>query len=242
MDDEEFFVGYLDTPPRTKRFALGLGVGLVLLAAGIASAAAYFQRSPGAALERSQRTELTGLWLQQPYPHLRYRDEETGEIRHALTARGHKAGLGDAYAELDGKMVTVGGQLYRRAGGGLLVVFRAPRETEGDPASLALEEERRGDVQLEGEIVDSKCFYGQMRPGDGRAHRPCAQLCIRGGIPPVLVVHEGDDEMHYVLTSNGGALPIDVVMEYLAEPVRIAGNVTMRGTLRMLSVARIDRR
>lgn len=241
--DDEFFVGYLDTPPRTKRFALGLGVGVLLFAAAMASAAAYFQRTPGAALQRSERVELTGLWQQQPYPHLRYRDEESGEILHVLTARGHKAGLGDAYAELDGKMVTVGGQLFRRAGGGLLVVFRAPSEAEGDVASLTVTEEAIGRGEFEGEIVDSKCFYGKMRPGDGRAHRPCAQLCVRGGIPPVLVMREGADEAHYVLTSPGHqeALPIDEVMEYLAEPVRVEGEVLLRGSLRLLAVEAIRR-
>lgn len=246
--EEEFFVGYLDTPPRTKRFALGTGVFVIALALGMASAAAFFQRSPGEALERSTRGELTGLWLQQPYPHLRYVDEETGQLRHALTARGWKAGLGDSYEELDDQMVTVGGQLFRRTHGGLLVVFQAPEASDAAPSS---EDEARlrsvasdvgATVDLTGEIVDSKCFYGQMRPGDGRAHRACAQLCVRGGIAPVFVTRTREgQETHYWLTTETGGPAQNEALEYMAEPVRIHGEVERRGELAILRASSITR-
>ena len=41
-----------------------------------------------------------------------------------------------------------------------------------------------GSLQIEGEIVDIKCWLGRMKPGDGRTHRACGQFCIQGGIPP----------------------------------------------------------
>ena len=44
-----------------------------------------------------------------------------------------------------------------------------------------------GVATLRGEIVDSKCYLGAMKPGDQKTHKACATLCIRGGIPPVLV-------------------------------------------------------
>lgn len=42
-------------------------------------------------------------------------------------------------------------------------------------------------VTLDGELVDSKCYLGTMKPGDGKTHKSCAILCLRGGIPPLFV-------------------------------------------------------
>ena len=45
-----------------------------------------------------------------------------------------------------------------------------------------------GEVTLVGEVVDPKCWLGDMKPGDGKAHAACARLCMEGGIPPMLRV------------------------------------------------------
>ena len=43
-------------------------------------------------------------------------------------------------------------------------------------------------MDVKGEIVDPKCFFGVMKPGEGKPHKDCAIRCILGGIPPVLKV------------------------------------------------------
>jgi len=40
-----------------------------------------------------------------------------------------------------------------------------------------------GEFDLVGEIVDSKCYFGNMNPGNGKVHRDCAVRCMSGGIP-----------------------------------------------------------
>jgi len=57
-------------------------------------------------------------------------------------------------------------------------------------------------VRWTGEIIDPKCYAGSMKPGDGKTHKACAALCLRGGIPPVFVT--GPDHAAYVLTTAGG--------------------------------------
>ncbi|MBL8234879.1 MAG: hypothetical protein JNL98_40640, partial [Bryobacterales bacterium] len=45
--------------------------------------------------------------------------------------------------------------------------------------------------QLEGEIVDTKCYLGVMNPGAGKTHRACAARCLHGGVPAALVTASG---------------------------------------------------
>ena len=47
MWDEEFYVGYLPTPPRVRRFLWACVIGILLAAAGVATVGAARQRDPG---------------------------------------------------------------------------------------------------------------------------------------------------------------------------------------------------
>ena len=94
-----------------------------------------------------------------------------------------------------------------------------------------------GTVTLRGEIVDSKCYAGRMRPGVGHGHRACAQLCILGGIPPVLVTVGADGhETHYVLASTQGERVNEAVAPFAAEPVEVRGRLERRGDLQVLHI------
>jgi hypothetical protein len=84
-----------------------------------------------------------------------------------------------------------------------------------------------------------------MRPGVGHGHRACAQLCILGGIPPVLVTIGADGrETHYLLASTAGAKVNVAVAPFAAEPVEVRGRLVRRGDLNVLHVdpAEIRRR
>ncbi len=87
-----------------------------------------------------------------------------------------------------------------------------------------------GRMTLVGEIVDSKCYLGVMKPGRGKPHRACAVRCISGGIPPVLRVedHNGNVDLFLLVTSDGDSLPMDV-LDLVAEPVEIIGQVVRSG-------------
>ena len=88
---------------------------------------------------------------------------------------------------------------------------------------------------LRGEIVDSKCYLGVMKPGRGKPHRACATLCIRGGIPPVLRVETGSGEYrHFLLTDKAGGAINDRLLDLIAVPVEIAGRVLRTGDLLVL--------
>ena len=56
--------------------------------------------------------------------------------------------------------------------------------------------------------MDSKCFFGVMNPGEGTVHRDCARVCLRGGIPPMLLVRGAAAEEALMLLVDATGAPI----------------------------------
>jgi len=80
--------------------------------------------------------------------------------------------------------------------------------------------------------VDSKCFLGVMNPGQLTPHRACAIRCISGGVPPVLLVRQKDGQAIYLLLDSAESKPVNKeVLELVAEPVEITGEVEQQGEL-----------
>jgi hypothetical protein len=92
-----------------------------------------------------------------------------------------------------------------------------------------------GKQTLVGEIVDSKCFLGVMNPGQFTPHRACAIRCISGGVPPVLLVRQKDGPAIYLLLVSADGKPVNrQVLDLIAEPVEITGDVERQGELLIL--------
>ena len=82
---------------------------------------------------------------------------------------------------------------------------------------------------LVGEIVDTKCYLGAMKPGRGKPHRDCASLCIRGGIPAALLVRTEGGERHLVHLLNPQGQPLGrELLEWVGEPVEVWGTLRRR--------------
>jgi hypothetical protein len=76
-----------------------------------------------------------------------------------------------------------------------------------------------------------------MKPGEGKTHKACATLCIRGGIPPVLVVRRQGEAPHYYLLRGSGGAPMPAELEHLiADPVELTGTLVKLGDLSILEV------
>jgi hypothetical protein len=92
------------------------------------------------------------------------------------------------------------------------------------PSPLLIE--HLGAVQLTGEIADGKCYYGVMNPGRGKVHRDCAVRCLSGGAPPVFLVRDATGTLHALLLTGMGR----EILNYVAEPVRLSGELQREGT------------
>ncbi|MGP1345939.1 MAG: hypothetical protein ACTS3F_04620 [Phycisphaerales bacterium] len=98
-------------------------------------------------------------------------------------------------------------------------------------------------LTLHAEILDSKCFLGAMKPGQGRTHRACAQLCIQGGIPPMIEArdHNNSPRRLLLLTPEGGPAN-DLVLPHAALPVLIRGQLARLGNAEALRIESIEPR
>jgi hypothetical protein len=139
----------------------------------------------------------------------------------------------------DGASVKIQGYLIERAAVGMIQLAATGNDvakTEAPPVPAA-DREIHGAVTLEGEIVDSKCWLGVMRPGDGHIHKACASLCIRGGIPPMFVSRTGDAPPVMLMTlPDGGRIPPEQILDYVADRVSLTGIVEKRGDVTVFKV------
>jgi hypothetical protein len=186
---DPFFIGWRPVPPSYRRLLIPAAAGLILALVGIAALLGGGQRAPaGGTWDTSDRIALTGVVYAEPYAMLRVAADPP---RTVLLLGDGKAGATDLVRPVDGRPVRVTGTLLRGEGFELL-------ELDGGPEVIAMPEVeqfrlRRPDprpgpeVLLSGEVVDSKCHLGAMRPGRGTGHRGCAALCLRGGVPPLFV-------------------------------------------------------
>ena len=100
-----------------------------------------------------------------------------------------------------------------------------------------------GSIEVTGEIVDTKCFLGVMNPGRSKVHRDCAARCISGGVPPALLVEAGGKSRLYLLAGADGA-PLDprTILDRVAEPVIVRGELWKLGESYSIHVSEISRR
>jgi hypothetical protein len=237
-DKDDFFIGYGDTPGVDRRFLLGFTL-FGLVGAGAVGAALAKVQGPAGGGDWDQGTEysLTGYVTADPYPMLRTEDLGGG-MRTVLLACQTKCG---AQAQLEAAAladdrVTVRGSLIQRDRHAMLAVLDSPDwiapapDLPARPGGFA--EENLGPASLAGMILDSKCWFGAMRPNTGPVHKACATLCIRGGLPPYFYVEDRQGRSRAVMLTDasGGAL-IDPILPLVADPVRAEGELVRIGDL-----------
>jgi hypothetical protein len=245
---DAFYVGYLPLPHAIKRFIVPWLVGNFVLAIGIGAVIAQQHREPGDGVwETGEAVQIVGDLDEIPYPILR-----TENKTYLLVEQG-KLGAQTRFGGLDmGAVGTwkVTGYLIEGEGRSVIELDGGiDNPLEQLSITPSLKEPVKQDLgthTLRGEIVDPKCYLGVMQPGDGKTHKTCATLCIKGGIPPMLVVqNEQGETAAYLLTDAAGDAFPESHYEYIADPIEITGTVMRDGDLLMLrgdlaSIRRLD--
>ncbi len=244
--EDEFYVGYLPLARGQRRWllmVLPLAVGALLMGVVVIAAA---QRIPGRGVwDTGKPVVREGVLRASPYPMVVMDDPEA--LPRFLVEVG-KRGAQRRAGVLDGRRVRVTGWPLRRDGREILELVpdgtALVAVSDGPGATgWTLTGERLGAARLSGEIVDYKCYLGAMKPGDGKAHKACAMLCIGNGIPPMLVTTGADGSPRYLLLVDGarGAVGARVV-ELAGEPVEVWGEVERVGRLEVMVVEGVERR
>jgi hypothetical protein len=237
MNQKEFYIGWMAKAP--KSFAKHVKIVLLILFP-VALLIAYLlstnqKKFSTANFEFGKLTEVKGVYYNDPVPMLKVFDKDSLSITLPMVGYG-KHGAETAIMELEkekgvslnGKEVTLKGTLIYGDGKILLQIDKNdnPIVNIGAGSTIQLHQKDLGTQTLRGEIVDPKCYFGVMKPGEGKVHRDCAIRCILGGIPPVLhVQNEKGESNYYLIVGPNGEKMNEAVQDVVAEPVSIEAKV-----------------
>lgn len=239
-DTNEMFIGWAKAPAVDRRFLLGV-LPLGLIAGGGASwliASELDDPGAGAWLTSATHT-VTGALVTAPYPMIRVSDPAAPfGVRTVLIVAQGKCTSGLDFGEYDARPVTASGVLIERKDRRMLEVppflneWLEPALVDMPGVVATPDMVSLGTARLAGTIMDSKCFFGVMRPGRGKTHKACASLCIRGGIPPSFWVRtkDGRESVLLMTDADGGPMPMDI-LPLVADPVEAKGEIVRVGDL-----------
>lgn len=238
--EEEMFIGWAPAPRADRRFLI---MALPLGLAGAGGLAAVIARSlsdpgPGSWDPRAIHV-VEGALVRQPYPMIRTPDAAApGGMRTTLVVAQGKCTSALKLGAGEGRLVAARGGLVERRGRRMLEVpfdldkWLDEKAQEAPQTLVAPVVEHFGTVRLSGEVMDSKCFFGVMRPARGQTHKACAALCIRGGIPPSFWARDatGRESVLLMTAADGGPVGDDI-LPLVGEPVVADGEIVRVGDL-----------
>lgn len=238
-DRDEFYIGYLaDAPEGVARHVRSFVLALLVLSALSAVVLATSQRPFDVSFfEFGAPRQFTGTVILEPYPMLQVERPDAGDgggVSHYYVVAFGKFGGRAALEPFAGQRVTLEGTLIYRDDQTMIELVDGSVTSIGTAVgSGPSTAEGYGRMTLRGEIVDSKCYLGVMKPGHHKPHRACASLCIRGGIPPIFVPYaedpvNGEGEApadHLLLVGPDRQALSSEVLDWVAEPVEITGQV-----------------
>lgn len=235
---QKLYIGWKDRFFNGNRKILTLFlVPLFLLLPLLSFLIVYFQKPfNNHQFESETQREFEGIYFDRPQPMLLLDDyyQPDGLDPQALLVGYGKFGARSTIKEIEKKWGSFNGKKIRLQGTLLFGDEKILIElTQGTSSVLsvqtdltyALQQTSPKLQQLKGEIIDPKCWFGAMKPGEGKVHKSCAIRCISGGIPPMLKVHKNNGNIYYLL-ENTAPKPINAeILDFVGEPVEITGSV-----------------
>ncbi|NET54745.1 MAG: hypothetical protein F6K47_00595 [Symploca sp. SIO2E6] len=228
--NDEFYINYAAVPSSYRRFLIKFISLLVLgvIAFALILPKVHNQFNTG---KIHGAVELEGLLVAEPVPQLIV--PRPGDVtssvpfsRYLLSGPG-KTSPKPPVLEQIGKWVKLKGTLVSR--NQLSVIAARSAEAIAPPDNVTINPNAGtslGEYSLIGEILDSKCYPGVMKPGQTKTHRACAIRCISGGVPAVFRVENNrNDVMYFLLADEQGKAVNDRILNFVADPIQITGKV-----------------
>ncbi len=247
-EPDEFFVGYLPEPPAKtmsilKWVMVVLGMSIVTIGVILALNERKFSSTN---FDYEKYTTQEGFVFKSPIPHLKIVTgvDSLGNTNYKtlLLVGFGKAGatktlstFEDTLGELEGKFVKLTGELIYGDGKSLFQISASHvPEVKTSVGSASSTIKKLGTVSLQGEIVDPKCYFGVMNPGEGKPHRSCAIRCIAGGIPPVF--HLANTSDYYILLDENYQPVNDQVLDMVGDQITLTGETLLFDSWKILLV------
>ena len=240
--NEEFYIGYNhESPPGLAASTRWVALAILLLVLIVCGGVALLQTpaSPGT-FEFGKQRMFEGVL--EPGPVLRSKSDAGIPISHLLVGSGKHAPPASLTA-LRGMRVRFNGTLIQK-GAVSMIEVNDPESIRslgpaGPPQTNAADT-APADVSMVGELVDTKCYLGVMRPGTGKVHRACAVRCLSGGVPPGLRIRTSTGDEQVILLTGPGGEPLRFDFEWAAREVRAVGKLTVRDGLARLEVRELS--
>lgn len=268
MNNNEFYIGWQPKAPaifarHVKKVLIVLAILTVIISIAVALSQKKFSTSN---FEFGKLTEVKGIYFNDPVPMIKVissRDifGNAGYITIPLVGYGKFGASGivneiqkEKNTTLHGKQVVLKGTLLYNDGKTLMQIDKNDRpfvsiaNYDGDISQMHPISKDLGRAVIKGEIIDPKCYFGVMKPGEGKPHKDCAIRCILGGIPPMLHVrNEKGQSNYYLIVGPNGEKMNDSVKDFVAEAVSMEGRVVQQDDWIILytdqkNIQRISRR
>ena len=234
--NDEFFVPYIEGSlgSKTKQFIKRFALVTIIAAIGVAIVFSFNQNPfKNSTFELTSQTKITGVFHENPYPMLRV-EVAQNTYKNILLLGFGKLGanpflekLQNEVKNLNGKKLSIEGNLIYYNGKTLIQITSDEKITlESSKKHILPSSTLISEITLQGEIIDPKCYFGVMKPGEGKIHRSCAVRCISGGIPPVLATTDNNAiAQYFLLTDLNGKAINDAILPFIGKPSQVTGVV-----------------
>ncbi len=234
--DKEFYIGWRDKTPSSSRNLIKMFI-LAIFTIGIISSVliVYFQKP----FNQHQFTfgnlaEVEGILHKFPKPILEINSGDANiESKYVLLVGYGKFGTDGIIAEMEkengdlaGKRIKLIGSPIKGDGKSLLELSKKKEsllQVYDDTTLSPNSPSPKINVTLSGEIIDPKCYFGVMKPGEGKIHKSCAIRCISGGIPAVFKSADSMGFKYSIILGENGEGINEKLLDYVAEKVTISG-------------------
>ena len=220
-ESDAFYIGWMAAAPGLfSRFIRKYLLTILPLIILLAVILALSQKKFGTGIfEFGQLTNVTGVYFSKPVPYIKVIDGKDiwGNLSYiSIPLVGYgKHGAAGIMSEiekgkntsLNQKKLTLKGTLLYNDGKTILQVNKNDSpvfniSSAAIPSELLPVKKELGLFKVKGEIIDPKCYFGVMKPGEGKVHRDCAIRCILGGIPPMLALRNDQGESNYLILAG----------------------------------------
>ncbi len=238
---EGFYIGWQDKmSDRSRSFLRKRLLPLFIVLPILVILLVYVQKPfNNHSFELGKRTSVIGVYHHAPFPML---VADNGQLPQALSnnillvgygkfgASGIMESVQEESGQLEGKRITLEGTLIYGDGKTVMELTNGKKcvsNVSVDVAPQSVGNRISESISLEGEILDPKCYFGVMKPGEGKIHKSCAIRCISGGIPPVFRHNTGDTERpyeYYIMLGSDKKKINKMVLPYVGEQISLIGN------------------
>ena len=223
-------------PPSYKKVVVKSIIGIAIAIPIIAFLLVLFQKPfNNHIFQLGNVSEISGIYHSVPVPILEVSDElPEGFSNNVLLvgfgkfgAEGIMNGIQSNEGSLERRNITLQGTMIYGDGKVVLELTRKNKSLVSINSETLLPEVEAVQVARAftgvGEILDPKCYFGVMKPGEGKIHRSCAVRCISGGIPPVFRSGSIGNYSYHILTGPNGQKINKEILDFVGRPVSLTG-------------------